>query len=209
VRGKTEIMNRSSGTRWPSYLSGTLDDVTALGVIALNYGELEVAFRLLSAVIGGVGADHVVNFHKTKNPTRMEAIEQAINKSDLPEKLKDYARHFVQCYKRCADNRNDMMHSSIGGSYTDAVRGGSGFVFAIYSKSGERLFCTACLEDLRLIADQIHEITSFGSTVAFFVSQFWRDRKNGTVSQFDERLSLLKEKPSVPAALHWRSLPTP
>jgi hypothetical protein len=187
-------------TRWPSYLKGTLDDVTALGVVALNYSELEVTFHRLSAVISGVDAAHVAKFHEIKNTGRVQAIKNAISKSNLPDKLKDYAGYFVQCYEQCARNRNEMMHSRIGGEHIDAVSGNKGFIFSKYSRSGEQLFSTG-LDDLHMIADQIHEITGFGNTVAFFVSQFWRHRKNST--------SLLKEKPAFPAALHWQSLPTP
>lgn len=186
-------------------LSGKLDDVTALGVIALNYGELEAAFRTLSAVISGMDADHVVKFYETKNQSRTKAVEQAITESDLPDKLKDYGRYFVQCYKQCAANRNDMMHSSIGEFYVDAARGSSGFIFSKY-RSGDQLFCTARLEELRRIADQLHAITAFGNNVAFFVSQFWLDRKNHMIDP-ERHLSLLKQRPDFPTALDWQKLP--
>jgi hypothetical protein len=78
---------------WPDYLPEFgREDLIAIGVIALNYGELESALRNLFAAATGMDPQHLAAlFYRMPNDKRKEALAQIISTTEITEKLKEHA----------------------------------------------------------------------------------------------------------------------
>jgi hypothetical protein len=99
---------------WPPYRVGNSDYIHALGVIASVYNLLEFRFRSLFSIYVRLPPKLAYTlFAKISNEMRLELIREAIEFSTHPEPIKDEIRHFLSGFKRCADNRNIFMHSTV------------------------------------------------------------------------------------------------
>src|ERR1700694_5794823 len=93
--------------RWPEYLPAPSDDVFAIGVVALNYGQMESMFKHLFAVVTRMNDFQVsALFYRIPNNTRLNVLSDLMNQTTLPEKLKDRVLHFCDGFKICAANRH-------------------------------------------------------------------------------------------------------
>jgi hypothetical protein len=99
---------------WPPYRVGNPDYIHALGVIASVFNLLEFRFRSLFGIYTRLPSKPAYTlFGKITNELRLELINGAIEFSTHPEPIKDDVRHFLAGFKRCADNRNILMHSTV------------------------------------------------------------------------------------------------
>jgi hypothetical protein len=99
---------------WPTYRVGNSDYIHALGVIASVFNLLEFRFRSLFPIYTRLPSTSAYNlFAKINNDMRLELIRGTIKFSSHPEPIKDDVRYFLAGFKRCADNRNILMHSTV------------------------------------------------------------------------------------------------
>ncbi|MER8854423.1 hypothetical protein NKI51_11680 [Mesorhizobium australicum] len=194
-----------STPNWPWYLPGWHDDIYAIGMIGLNYSQLETAFRHLFTASARMSAFDVdMLFERKKNDARLQRFDQLYNRPDIHELYKDLRAHFATGYKVCADNRNSIMHSSFNGRFVNAAQDRGGIVLAKYSKSGQQILCPVTLEDLRRVADEIHDFSMFGFSLASDTESSLKMAAAGNPSAFVPRPSI--DKPPMPQALIWRPL---
>ena len=175
-----------------------------IGVISLNYGQLENAFRrIFSAVTRMNDIQVAAIFDRLPNNNRQTVLEEVMAQTTLPEKLKERVDHFTLGFKTCADNRHAVMHSHSGGVFTSQSRNTRGILLSKYTKSGKKVVCPASLPELREVADDIHDYAIWGFRVAGEITSF------AEALAADDEASFwrvpLKRKPRPPTALRWHS----
>jgi len=176
--------------------------MVALGVIALNYGQLENAFRLIFAAVTRMNDIQVAAiFGRMPNNIRQTVLAEVMSQTTLPEPLKERVKYFTLGFKTCAENRHDVMHSHSGGVFTSQSRNIRGILLTKHSKSGNRLVTAPSLSDLRNIADEIHEYASWGFQLTSDINFLWSARMANNEEAFWQLPS--REKPQPPTALHW------
>ncbi|PBB71852.1 hypothetical protein CK227_29935 [Mesorhizobium sp. WSM4308] len=176
-------------------------------MIGLNYCQLETAFRHLFAVSTGMSAFQVeALFQRLQNDGRLRIFDQLYKpRTDMPDLYKDFMAHFAKGYDVCTGNRNNIMHSSFNGRFTSQSRDVGGIVLAKYNKSGQQILCPVTLEELRRVADEIHDYSMFGFSLASDTETSLKMAAAGNPHAFVPRPSL--DKPAVPQALVWSPLP--
>ena len=117
--------------KWPEYHPGNRKDILALGVIALNYGQLENVYRALFSYVTGMNEFQTAAiFHRLPNNHRESALTEVMAKTVIPQKLKDLVQYFASGFAGCAENRHDIMHASSGGRHQSLSTGSSGIVLS-------------------------------------------------------------------------------
>src|ERR1700741_3415317 len=102
--------------KWPDYLPGPKDHLMALGVVSLNYGQLEGMFQGLFTEVTEMNADQVsAIFQRIPNNIRQDIMLDLLDPS-LPENMKAAIKYFCEGFKTCAANRHALMHSRSGGN---------------------------------------------------------------------------------------------
>jgi hypothetical protein len=151
-------MSDSTGTDdWPNYLwSIPRADIMALGVIALNYGQLENALRNIFGIVSGMNEDQVASvFYRLPNNQRQNVLTEFLAKSAVPQEYHQPIRDFADAFKICAENRSGVMHAHSPGSHTSKTTGERGILLFKYSKAGTKMLHAARLSELRAVADEI------------------------------------------------------
>jgi hypothetical protein len=201
-------LTRHSGLLWPRYLEKPHDDLVALGVIGLNYGRLETNLRRLFAAATEMKPRHLsALFYRIQNDIRMKALTELLRDADLTPELREHVSYFLSCYETCAGNRNDLMHSLVGGKYSDIGRNEAGVILTKYSRAGNLLYCTARLSDLRRVADEMFDLANFAYGTATWIRMMRAYRSKGKEDEF--RQLILPQKPAEPTSLDWHSADTP
>lgn len=191
-------------TDLPEYLPGPPDHVLMLGVISLNYGQLEAMFKhVFSAVTRMNDAQVAAIFQRIRNNTRQTVLSEVMAQTTLPDKLKERVSYFSDGYKVCAENRNDLMHSRSGGVFTSASKDSRGILFKKTTNAGKEIVCAPSLTDLRCIADEIHDYMNFGFHVTGEINDWAAALARGEQESFWR--AALKDKPRAPTALRWQS----
>jgi hypothetical protein len=98
---------------WPPYRVGNPDYIHAMGVIASVYNLLEFRFRAVFSIYIRPNNLSYMLFAKTTNQMRLEYMQNALAASMHPDSIKGDVGHFLNGFKRCADNRNIFMHSTV------------------------------------------------------------------------------------------------
>jgi hypothetical protein len=188
---------------WPNYLPAQRDELIALGVIALNYGQLESMFQHVFAEVTRLNEIQVAAiFQRIPNNVRQDILFQTMAQTTLPDPLKELVQHFGLGFKACAANRHAVMHSRSGGVFTSQGRGIRGILLTKYSKAGNKLVCPAGLTELREVADGMHIFMTFGSRITGDIRNFIVCRLNGREEEF-WRIPL-PDKPPLPTEMKWR-----
>ena len=185
------------------------DDVFALGVISLNYGRLENAFRYLFLTVTNMRLEHVAAvFHRLQNPARIAVFQELIPVSDLPEWLHAPLSDFADGFGDCAEQRHAIMHSYSTGHHTTVGKPGErGIVLLKYSKSGRRLVCAANQTKLRAIADDMDALGQHGAALDTYIKHIRTLRAAGH-DYSPVPPTPLPDKPQLQAALDWLPLNT-
>lgn len=195
--------NVSPDRPWPKDLPLPNDYVFALGVVALNYGQLEAMFQaLFAAAIGLNEVQLSAIFQRLDNERRREALSQIVGQTKLPDGMKADIAHFSAGFKVCAENRHALMHSRSGGLFHSADAWG--LVLHKNSKSGVRLTCYATLKDLRRVADDSLDYTLYGSRVISDVHSYLARPRD-----FEKIVGLGAShgRPPLPIPLTWSTEP--
>jgi hypothetical protein len=156
---------------WPFYDSGPSEHVHALGVVSVNYNQLE--WLLLTFHVHFLRADHSVTnliFQKTPTNVRLQVLDQLAARTVTDPEIRDHIKHFIKGYKLCADNRNVLMHSQLlYGRESDEV-----FPATKFSKAGKLASYELTLPDIRRVADEIFEWATYGGQTVSYA--FWKRR---------------------------------
>jgi hypothetical protein len=187
---------------WPDYLPGPSEDLLALGVIALTYGQLEGMFQhVFSAVTSLNEIQASAIFQRIPNNVRQDILFQMMAQTTLPDVVKDQVQYFGLGFKSCAANRHAIMHSHSAGVFTSQSRGTRGFLLQKYSKAGNKLVCPATLADLRKAADDTHNYVGFGAWIVSDIRTLLSLRDNDDEASF--RSISLRHRPLPPTELIW------
>jgi hypothetical protein len=183
---------------WPKDLPLPRDHVFALGVISLNYGQLEGIFQYLFAEATGIGqAQAAALFQRLPNDQRRDILGQLLPLADFPSEIKDSVAHFAAAFKICADNRHALMHSRSGGVCP------TGLVLDKTTRSGGMLTCKPTLIDLQQIADSMHAFSIFGAMLLGDMQSFVTYRAKGDMAMAAR--FALRDRPPLPTPLEWNS----
>lgn len=189
---------------WPNYLPAPKDDIYALGVICLLYGQLESMFQLVFSAATTMDLEHTYAiFHRIPNNVRQDVLGSLMASGTLPETLKDLVRHFSSAFKICAENRHALMHSHSGGTHYSVEQGRSGILLRRYTRSGKTEVSKATLIELRKVADDIEAYVLFGAAIASEITIHFRLIELGKPTR--EKPPPLCDKPPLPTAMNWQS----
>jgi len=191
-------------SKWPEYLPGWDDHIYAIGMVSLNYGQLEGMFGHLFAITTGMTSIQVdAFFQRLQNDARVKVFNQLLSaRADLPDALKEALVAFVKAYEVCATNRNAIMHSKNGGRFTRESDSTGGLVLEKVNRDGVRVCSLCTLADLRRVADEIHAYMIFAAQLISDVRAAVHHGKDDHRGQ--PRSSL--DRPTPPQFLDWRPL---
>ena len=196
----------SSPREWPRYVVGPRDTIFALGVLALNYNRLEIAFRTLFAAVTETPMQQTTFlFPKIQNDVRLDLIRQSLGVRKLDDEILDRVKHFSAAFSTMAENRNAVMHSHNLG-YAAELAGDDRTALHLYkfSRSGAVLECFATLEEVRRAADDMQTYTNFALGLSAnvpcpFRLPHMRLPEDGFYHDWP-----LPDKPPLPVALHFQ-----
>lgn len=153
-------MRTPKKVRWPAYLVPFDETTFAIGVIAINYGELELNFRHLFGAVTGVGQPFAeLLFPKIQNDVRLQLFDQSLTTPEWPPDLAAALRRFAAGYTICSENRNTIMHFRAGGITLKGTILGT--AFTKQSRSGQTLFYPVTTAEFRAIADDMNTYAEF------------------------------------------------
>lgn len=201
------MADKSSETSWPDYLPLPHEDIFAIGVVALNYCQLENIFRSVFSGVTRLNEHQTAAlFHRLANNVRKDVLSELLAKTTIPEDLRELVRHFLSGFQRCADNRHFIMHSSSGGVHISQSTGRYGLVLQRFSRAGAKLECFLTLDELKVVADEIHSFSGFGAWVVGDITSYATHALRGHPEDFRGiSPSTLRDKPALPTPLSWRS----
>jgi hypothetical protein len=185
---------------WEDYQKSYQEDIFTLGMIALNYGQLENAFRHIFSAVTGLNASQVAAlFERLPNNHRQDVLSELMAQLSLPPGLKADISYFATGFKTCLENRNAIMHAHLGGSVIGAGPK-EGIALHKFTKSGKRQTCFPSLTELRAIAESMRGYAVFGVWLTAIISA----ARHPEIGAPQPEPSL--GRPPPPPELSWRSL---
>jgi hypothetical protein len=153
---------------WPRRpnIYGNVAQVHAIGQITLAYNNLESYLDLIfQACMPTEKSFSERLFHKLNNRDRIDLLLAVIRSSRFHPQAKDRLNHLLQCYAICTENRNILSHATSEEAYAG--------VFHLSKRSANDPAVTnrfkIPLADLRLVAEQIHEISEYMTQLLFWL----------------------------------------
>lgn len=190
---------------WPSYMPGPKEDIYALGVICLRYGQLESIFQLVFSQATRMDLEQAsAIFFRIPNNVRHDVISSLMETGALPDVLKDLVRYFLKAFKICAENRHALMHSHSGGVHYNIEKERGGILLRRYTRSGSVEVSPATIQELRQVADDIETFVTFGAAVSAELALHFDRLDRGDHAQ--RKPSPMCDKPSLPNAMNWKIL---
>lgn len=185
---------------------GPRDTIFALGVLALNYNRLEVAFRTLFAAVTETSMQQTTFlFPKIGNDVRLKLIAQSLGVRKLDDNITDRVKHFCSAFDTMAENRHSVMHS-LNLGYAAELAGDNRTALHLYktARSGEVWECFATLDEVRQAADDMQTYTNFCMSLSANVPcQFRLPHMRHPGDGFYHSWPL-PDKPPLPAALNFQ-----
>jgi hypothetical protein len=156
--------------RWPTYYNAPYQsipktDAHAIGVIALNYGTLELALRHIFLLVGNLNIEQLnATFNRLSNDARIKAAKELLATRDYPHDLNDLVLNFLDGYMECAERRHSIMHSHHAGAHiwSDEM---PATILSRMSRQGQQTLFYADTISLRAMADEIWEYIQFGNQI--------------------------------------------
>jgi len=157
-----------TGAAWPTYDTGVANYTHAIGVLSVNYNNLENKLLDLLKLYDGAPDDVVAFlFEKVPTETRLEWLRRLVKgRKAIGATLSTTILAFSKAYKVCTDNRNLIVHSRISAHFAgdDAI-----MMSKRVRKHGEERHHDLSLEIIRRVADEIYFWNQFGNHVLWFV----------------------------------------
>jgi hypothetical protein len=99
---------------WPAYRVGNRDYVHALGVISALFNKVEFNLRKLFPLYVRLPLSAAYQlFVDSNNAQRAKLMRECIVHSSHPDSIKDDVKYFLDCYMKCAENRNVLLHATL------------------------------------------------------------------------------------------------
>jgi hypothetical protein len=186
----------STGPEWPNptfFHIGQKDHLHALGVIIAAFNRLEFVLLLLFKRylrLEEIPAQKL--FLQLRNHTRIELIQEAINRAEGDSAAKEAALHFLDAFETLCEIRNFLAHSQ-------TAQRNEHLTFAKGSKREPETprFARMKLAEVREIGNHMREFWIFGAALNSYLSS-----KEGRFSGGDPiQPATLAQKPPLPADL--------
>lgn len=154
--------NHTNGdTAWPPYSVSSNKYAQAVGILCINYNNLEAKLLELAMHFSNAPADIMAfSFVRLGNETRLDLLKRIFSDNVSDTSFKDYANYFARGFKACAENRNIVLHSQVTAVSTDHIT-----IAKKRSKSGDESVYYFGLDIVRRVADEIFEWSRFGHLI--------------------------------------------
>lgn len=186
---------------WPSYPIGPKDSIFALGIVSVNYAQLEFAvYGMLSVILGiqGEVASHLM--FKFNPEMRDKLMREILPTCKWPIDAADRSLHFIEAHKICYENRNKLAHSNLHVLSPNAI------LLAKIGRNGKSTLANPLLSELRQVADDMHVYFQFGMWLSNMIK--W-DVLNWKPQEGDQWHRTWPDKPPLPIPLEYTSNPRP
>lgn len=148
---------------WPAYPVGPKDSIFAIEVVSIKFAELKSTLCFIFCVVFDIAYETATRFvAKIRAEAAVTLIRQELTmaKIEWPEPGRDHLEHFVEGFRICLANRNDIMHSGVAwASLTEKT------VLYKTSKQGRVLMSSISLTELQRIADAMNDFAIYGRNV--------------------------------------------
>lgn len=181
---------------WPEYPPGPHAHVYAIGVLSLNYNELEETLLYLLRHLSS-SPDELIAliFEKTPTNVRIQLLQKVIDLSGVDQDTKDVLDHFIKAYGICTNNRGLLAHSRI---WAYRKRDNAAIAAKRTRKSGEEWTYEFPLTLIRRVADEIHFWRGYGSYLYAYLNRLSLSRKKLPEGARLVGPTTLPEKPPLP-----------
>jgi len=147
----------SETPHWPAYQIGPRDSIFAIGVVSVNYAQLEFAVNAMFAAILEIGLEASSRLTAKIGPEMKDKLMREM----LPSRtwtadVAELALYFIEAHKICYENRNQLIHSRLSVGSTKAT------LLYKHARSGKTILANPLLSELRQVADDMHALTWFG-----------------------------------------------
>jgi hypothetical protein len=165
----------------------------------VKFVELESIFQFVFETILGLDPQRDVGkiaFAKLGTGPALQLSRDCLPKNGRSDEVKDLVSHFLKAMETCAENRNVLMHSHL------AWRFGEETVLFKKSRSGNDLYLSIPLAQLRQIADEMNVYCTYGRMLGNAINN-----TKGDVPVFPLTAYPWPKKPDLPVALKYEPVP--
>jgi hypothetical protein len=180
-------------TDWPPFSTGPRESIFALGVICEKFVELESVFQFVFETVLGLDPDQDMGktvFAKLGTRPAREVCEDCLPRMGRSDEIKGLVSHFLSAMKICEENRNFLMHAHMPGRF------GKETILFKKSRSGNDLYLSSSLAQLRQIAEEMQAYCTYGRMLANAINN-----TSGEVPVFPETAYPWPKKIGLPVLL--------
>ena len=142
---------------WPAYPVGPKDSIFVLGVVSVNYAQLELAvYGIFTAILGLEPEVGRGLMYKTTFEMRDKLMREMLPTRKWQPNVIDLVRHFIEAHKICYENRNKLAHSGLHHLRPDTI------ILIKAERSGKGTLANPTLAELRQVADDIKALFEYG-----------------------------------------------
>jgi hypothetical protein len=139
---------------WPTYPVGPKASVFALGVVILNYAQLEFAIQAIFATVLGISLEEGSRF-KINGKERENLIKDMLPARQWPQNVNILVFDFVDACEICRENRNKLARSNL-------VSAGEATLLYKNTRQGRVELSNPTLSELRQAADDMKIYCDYG-----------------------------------------------
>jgi hypothetical protein len=143
----------------PNWPGGLLkkDSILAIGVVSVNYSQLEFAMTAMFATITGCSMQFATMLMpKITNQYRTDLMDRMLETRSWADDIKARCERFIAGFRILADNRNLLMHSGMAASIHEPT-----LLYKV-TKQGNTELCQVTPQELRQIADDMTVYFRYG-----------------------------------------------
>jgi hypothetical protein len=186
---------------WPLYQHGPRDSIFAVGMVSVNYAQLEFAVYGMFSTILALQAETATRLvYKLTPEMRDKMMREVLPTRGWPEQVTDLAQHFIEGHKVCYENRNKLAHSNLFAMSADAI------ILAKTGRDGRTTLANPRLDELRQVADDMKTFFQYGlhlSNMINFEIMGLKPQAGGSWYR------AWPDKPPLPIPLEYTSDPSP
>ena len=186
---------------WPRYPVGPKHSVFALGVVGINYAQLEFAvFGIFTTILSLERDVSSRLMYKLGPEMRDRLMRETLPAREWPPEVVDLVQHFIDAHKICYENRNKLMHSNLHSLSPEAI------ILIKTGRDGKATLANPPLVELQQVADDMHVYFEYGIWLSNMIN--W-DILNLKPSPGDRWHRTWPDKPPLPTPLEYTSDPRP
>ena len=142
---------------WPRYPVGPKHSVFALGVVGINYAQLEFAvFGIFTTILSLERDVSSRLMYKLGPEMRDRPTRDRFPACEWPPEVVDLVQHFIDAHKICYENRNKLMHSNLHSLSPEAI------ILIKTGRDGKATLANPPLVELQQVADDMHVYFEYG-----------------------------------------------